>query len=141
MNSLTAKAMHFALAIACVFSTLTGTACADERPPLKAGIIGCDAHALPWTKIINAADATGELADMTVVAAFAGGSDDIPQSIQIRDNSIEGIKALGVEMVDSIAELISKVDVVMILSIDGRTHLEQVRPVFAAGKPDHQPAA
>ncbi len=42
---------------------------------------------------------------------------------------------LGVEIVDSIDELLKKVDVVMILSIDGRTHLEQVRPVFAAGKP------
>ncbi len=39
-----------------------------------------------------------------------------------------------VEMVDSIATLLEKVDVVMILSIDGRTHLEQARPVFAAGK-------
>ena len=42
---------------------------------------------------------------------------------------------MGVEIVDSIDELLEKVDVVMILSIDGRTHLEQARPVFAAGKP------
>ena len=121
---------------ACLLSVLAGRLQADERAaPLKAGIIGCDAHALPWTKIINSADAPGELADMTVVAAYAGGSEDIPQSIEIRDNSVEAIAALGVEIVDSIDELINKVDVVMILSIDGRTHLEQVRPVFAAGKP------
>jgi len=42
--------------------------------------------------------------------------------------------AAGVEMVDSIATLIEKVDVVMILSIDGRPHLEQAKPVFEAGK-------
>lgn len=135
MNSLNNKSMRFILSAVCVLSTIAGTVQADDRPvPLKAGIIGCDAHALPWTQIINAADAPGELADMTVVAAFAGGSQDIPQSIQIRDSSVAAIAALGVEMVDSIDELIKKVDVVMILSIDGRTHLEQVRPVFAAGK-------
>ncbi len=136
MNPLNTKSMRFILTAACILSAIAGTVPAGERPaPLKAGIIGCDAHALPWTKIINAADAPGELADMTVVAAYAGGSEDIPQSIQIRDSSVDGIVALGVEMVDSIDELIKKVDVVMILSIDGRTHLEQVRPAFAAGKP------
>lgn len=136
MDSMKTSSIQFIIAAACVLATVAGNVQADERAtPLKAGIIGCDAHALPWTKIINAADAPGELADMTVVAAYAGGSDDMPQSIQIRDNSVEAIAALGVEMVDSVDELISKVDVVMVLSIDGRTHLEQVRPVFAAGKP------
>ena len=135
MNFMKARAIQFLFAATCYLAVMIGNATADERPPLKAGIIGCDAHALPWTKIINADDAPGELADMTVVAAYPGGSDDIPQSIQIRDDSVNAIAALGVEMVHSIDELISKVDVVMILSIDGRTHLEQVRPVFAAGKP------
>ncbi len=131
-----AKSMRFIVVAACALATLVVDARADERPaPLRAGIIGCDAHALPWTQIINAADAPGELADMTVVAAFAGGSPDIPQSIQIRDDSLAALAGLGVELVDSIDELISQVDVVMVLSIDGRAHLEQVRPVFAAGKP------
>ena len=38
------------------------------------------------------------------------------------------------EIVDSIDELIKRVDVVLILSIDGRKHLEEAKPVFAAGK-------
>jgi len=102
---------------------------------LKAGIIGMDAHALPWTKIINNRQATGELADMTVVAGYPGGSPDIPQSLALRASSVGPVAKLGVEIVDSIDALLEKVDVVMILSIDGRTHLEQARPVFAAGKP------
>lgn len=103
--------------------------------PLKAGIIGMDAHALAWTKIINDPQATGELADMTVVAGFPGGSPDIPQSMELLKAQVEPVAALGVEIVDSIDELLKKVDVVMILSIDGRKHLDEVRPVFAAGKP------
>ncbi len=87
MNPLNTKSMRFILTAACILSAIAGTVPADERPaPLKAGIIGCDAHALPWTKIINDPQATGELADMTVVAAYAGGSADIPQSIQICDS-------------------------------------------------------
>ena len=72
---------------------------------------------------------------MTVVAGFPGGSSDIPQSMELLKAQVEPVAALGVEIVDSIDELLKKVDVVMILSIDGRKHLDEVRPVFAAGKP------
>jgi GFO/IDH/MocA oxidoreductase family protein len=107
---------------------------AEPTLPLKAGIIGMDAHALPWTKIVNNPEATGELADMTIVAGFPGGSPDIPQSMQLLEKSVKPCSELGVEIVDSIDELLKKVDVVMVLSIDGRAHLEQAKPVIAAGK-------
>lgn len=112
-----------------------GIAADNLSLPLKAGIIGVDAHALSWTKILNDANASGELADMVVVAACAGGSPDIPQSMELLKKQEGPVTELGVEIVDSIEELLAKVDVVMILSIDGRAHLEQVRPVFASGKP------
>ena len=106
----------------------------DPSLPLKAGIIGLDAHALPWTKIINDPQAPGELADMVVVAAYPGGSPGIPQSMELLEGRKGPIAELGVEIVDSIDALVEKVDVVMVLSIDGRAHLEQAKPVFAAGK-------
>lgn len=116
---------------------IVGECFAADEPslPLKAGIIGCDAHALPWTKILNDPKASGELADMVVVAAYPGGSPDIPHSVELLNKSVGPMVELGVEMVDSIDELLTKVDVVMILSIDGRPHLAQARPVFEAGKP------
>ena len=101
---------------------------------LKAGIIGLDAHAQAWTKILNNPEATGELGEMVVVAGYPGGSPDIPQSMDLLKRNTEPVRKMGVEIVDSIEVLLKKVDVVMILSIDGRTHLEQARPVFAAGK-------
>lgn len=106
----------------------------DQIVPIRAGIIGIDAHALSWTRIVNDPKATGELADMTFVAAFPGGSADIPQSMELLAKAREPMVALGVEMVDSIDALIEKVDVVLILSIDGRPHLEQAIPVIEAGK-------
>ena len=107
---------------------------AEPRLPLKAGFIGLDAHARPWSKILNDPKAPGELAEITVVAGYPGGSPDIPQSLELLEKGIGPIRDCGVEIVDSIDELIEKVDVVMILSIDGRAHLEQAKKVFASGK-------
>ena len=107
----------------------------ENAKPIRAGIIGLDAHALPWTKIINDPKATGVFAAMQVVAAVPGGSADIPQSMKLLSERQKDVAKLDVEIVGSIEQLLTMVDVVMILSIDGRKHLEEVRPVFAAGKP------
>jgi hypothetical protein len=45
------------------------------------------------------------------------------------------MRGMGIEIVDSIPELLKRVDVVLLESVDGRPHLEQVIPVFKAGKP------
>lgn len=45
------------------------------------------------------------------------------------------VRDMGVEIVGSIDELLNRVDVVLLESVDGRVHLAQARPVIAAGKP------
>jgi hypothetical protein len=42
---------------------------------------------------------------------------------------------MGVEIVDTIPALLSKVDVVLLESVDGRIHLQEAIPVIEAGKP------
>ncbi len=126
------------LSLATCFLSLgvcTISSAGEPSLPLKAGVIGYDAHALSWTKIVNDPEATGELADMTIVAGYPGGSADIPRSIEVIEQRTAQLRELGVEPVDSIDELLEKVDVVLVLSIDGRKHLEEAKPVFAAGKP------
>ena len=71
---------------------------------------------------------------MIVVAGYPGGSPDIPQSMELLGKHIGPLREMGIQIVDSIEELLDKVDVVLVLSIDGRVHLEQAKPVFAAGK-------
>jgi hypothetical protein len=115
---------------------LWGPLAAVATEPLRAGIIGCDtSHVVVFTQLINAASATGPRADVEVVAAYPGGSDDLPASRDRLQGFVEKLKGMDVEIVDSIDELLNKVDVVLLESVDGRKHLEQARPVLASGKP------
>ena len=122
-----------------VLSATAASAAARAEEPgkaLRAGIIGCDtSHAIAFTKILHAADAKPELAGVRVVAAFPGGSPDLPSSRDRVAEYTQQLKGMGVEIVDTIPALLAKVDVVLLESVDGRPHLEQARPVFEAKKP------
>jgi predicted dehydrogenase len=103
---------------------------------IRVGIIGLDtSHVSAFTKAINNPKAVGELADLQIVAAFPGGSADIPTSASRVAGFTAELRDRGVEIVDSIDALLTKVDAVLLESVDGRPHLEQVRPVIAAKKP------
>jgi hypothetical protein len=108
----------------------------DTTKPLRAGMIGLDtSHVTAFTNLLNNPKNEGDLAGIKVVAGFPGGT-DIPAS---KDRVANFTKTLRekymVEIVDSIDDLLKKVDVVLLESVDGRPHLEQARPVFKAGKP------
>jgi predicted dehydrogenase len=105
--------------------------------PLRAGMIGLDtSHVVAFTKLLNAAAPKPELAGVRVVAAYPGGSPDIPSSRdRVAGYTQELRDKFGVAIVGSIDELLAKVDVVLLESVDGRPHLEQARPVFQAHKP------
>jgi Oxidoreductase family, NAD-binding Rossmann fold len=113
---------------------------AGEEPssaPLRAGIIGLDtSHATAFTQLLNAASPKPRVAGVRVVAAYPGGSPDIPSSRDRVEGYTRTLKEKhGVAIVGSIDELLAKVDVVFLESVDGRPHLEQARPVFRARKP------
>jgi hypothetical protein len=105
---------------------------------LRVGVIGTDTSHVPaFAKLLNG-DATvaDHIAGARVVAAFKGGSKDIEESASRVDQFADELRAkYGVEIVPDIAALLSKVDVVLLSSVDGRVHLEQARPVIAAHKP------
>jgi len=109
---------------------------ADQSKPIKVGIIGLDtSHVVAFTQAMNDKNAEGDLAAVEVVAAFPGGSPDIPSSRDRVEGYTKQLREMGVKIVDSIDELLPKVDAVLLESLDGRPHLEQARPVIKAGKP------
>lgn len=104
------------------------------RNEKRVGIIGLDtSHSLAFTKAFNARDAAADLGGYKVVAAYPHGSKDIPSSVERIPGYTEEIQLLGVEIVDSIAALLNKVDVVLLETNDGRLHLEQALEVFKSG--------
>lgn len=102
----------------------------------RVGIIGLDtSHAVAFTKTLNDADSPAVYGGYKVVAAYPKGSNDIKSSVERIPGYIEEVKKLGVEIVNSIADLLKKVDVVFLETNDGRLHLEQALPVLKARKP------
>jgi predicted dehydrogenase len=125
------------LIVGCVAVPLTSARQAPAESPgwatkeLRAGIIGTDTSHVPqFVKIFHAHPEW----KIRVVAAFKGGSPDLPLSANRLEGFAKTIQADGVEIVDSIEALLPKVDVVLLTSVDGRPHLAQVTPVFKAGK-------
>jgi predicted dehydrogenase len=119
-----------------VLCLLTAGFAAERGKPIRVGLIGLDtSHVIAFTQIINDPKNTGDLADLKVVAAYPGGSPDLPDSWDRVKGYTEDLRKKGVEIVPSIDDLLKKVDAVMIESLDGRPHLAQARPVIAARKP------
>src|ERR1700758_525573 len=71
---------------------------------LKAGIIGLDtSHVVAFTGLLNRPDAKGVLAEVRIVAAYPGGSPDLPDSANRVGGYTKDLREkYGVEIVDSI---------------------------------------
>jgi hypothetical protein len=121
-------------AIAC---SLAATAPADEPAKVtRIGMIGLDtSHVIAFTNVLNRPNAEGLFAEMEVVAGYPGGSPDVPSSADRVDKFTEQLREKGIKIYDSIDQMLPHVDAILLESVDGRPHLEQARPVIAAGKP------
>jgi predicted dehydrogenase len=109
---------------------------AETETQLRLGIIGLDtSHVIEFTKLLNDPMRPDHVPGARVVAAFKGGSPDVEASATRIDRfTAELTQNWKVRLADSIEELCREVDAVLLMSVDGRTHLRQVRPVFAAKK-------
>src|SRR6478735_10997240 len=95
------------------------TLSAVAQEPLKIGIIGLDtSHSIAFTKDLNSDKAPPELANCKVVAAYPHGSADIEGSTKRIPGYTDEIKKFGVEVVDSIDELLKRVDCVLLETND-----------------------
>lgn len=118
------------------FVLLLALAALPAAAQIKVGIIGLDtSHVIAFTKILNDPNNPNHVPGAKVVAGYPGGSPDIQSSRERLEGFTKQLREdWGVEIVPDIDTLLKKVDVVLLESVDGRKHLEQVKPVFAAGK-------
>ena len=122
------------LFLALLFLALSVSSHAAE---IRLGIIGLDtSHVTAFTELLNNPAARDHVPGAKVVAAFKGGSPDIPSSIgKVEEYTAELRDKYGVKIRDTIEQVCADVDAVLIESVDGRPHLEQARIVIAAKKP------
>ena len=126
------KLMNWLL-VGFALSLLTPAMAAD----LRIGIIGLDtSHVIAFTEVINDPNHPSHLPGGRVVAAFKGGSPDVQASASRVDKFTSELHdRFQVQLVDNIAALCRQVDAVLLESVDGRVHLEQVKEVLKAHKP------
>jgi hypothetical protein len=122
-------------AVAAVVALLTSSPA--FAADLRLGIVGTDtSHVIGFATAYNDPSSPGHVPGARIVAAFRGGSQDIPASRDRIDGFTRQLQEkFGVEIVDSIAELCRRVDGVLLTSNDGRIHLAQAREIIAARKP------
>ena len=104
---------------------------------IKIGIIGLDtSHAVAFTRTINDSSRPDYVPGGRVIAAFKGGSPDLTASAgRIDKFTAELQEKYKIKLVDSIPALCEMVDAILLESVDGRVHLEQVRQAFQSKKP------
>ena len=104
---------------------------------LRIGIVGTDtSHVMVFTKMLNDPSAKDHVAGAKVVAAWKGGSPDVESSRTRVDGYAKDLaEKFNVEIEPDIPTLCSKVDAVLIESVDGRAHLMEAKQVIAAHKP------
>ncbi len=118
------------------FVLLLALAALPAAAQIKVGIIGLDtSHVIAFTKILNDPNNPDHVPGAKVVAGYPGGSPDITSSRERLEGFTKQLREdWGVEIVPDIDTLLKKADVAKLESVDGRKHLEQVKPEFASGK-------
>jgi hypothetical protein len=103
---------------------------------LRLGIVGTDTSHVPaFTSILNDTSSPHHVPGARVVAAYKGGT-SLPASANRVEKFAEQLKSRwGIEIVPDIATLCSKVDGILLESVDGRIHLQEVKQIVAAKKP------
>lgn len=103
---------------------------------LRLGIVGTDtSHVIAFTQVLNDPSRPDHVPGARVVAAYKGGT-DLPQSATRVDKFAAELKSKwNVEFVPDIPTLCSKVDAILLESVDGRIHLQEAKQIIAARKP------
>ncbi|CAM4398189.1 putative dehydrogenase [Paenibacillus endophyticus] len=103
----------------------------------RIGIIGLDtSHANTFTQLINDSDHALHIPGGQVVVAFPGGSADFELSSTRIGGFTDQMKSRsGIKIVGSPEEVAEASDAILLLSVDGRVHLEQFRSIASYRKP------
>ena len=120
------------------FLTVTlALATAASAADVRLGLVGTDtSHVIAFAAAFNDPASPDHVPGARIVAAFRGGSPDLPSSRDRIDGFTSQLRdKYAVEIVDTIEELCRRVDGVLLTSVDGRVHLAQARDIIRGRKP------
>jgi len=108
-----------------------------QKAALRVGLVGLDSsHAVEFTALLNDPTRPDHVPGARVVAAFRGGSADVEASAKRIDRFTAELRdRWKVELVAALPELLTRVDAVIITSVDGRAHLPLFRQLLPTRKP------
>ncbi|NLE46089.1 MAG: Gfo/Idh/MocA family oxidoreductase [Chloroflexi bacterium] len=103
---------------------------------MKVGMVGLDtSHCVAFAKLLSGSGSDYSIPGVDLVAAYPGGSELFSLSRdRVKGYTDELRTTYGVTICDSIEDVVTDVDAVLLESVDGRQHLEQFRKL-AVGKP------
>ncbi|MFD2114591.1 Gfo/Idh/MocA family protein [Paenibacillus yanchengensis] len=104
---------------------------------LKIGMIGLDtSHVVAFTELLNSADHEHHVSGGKVIVAYPGGSADFELSYGRVEQFTTALKEKhNITIVDTIEEVATMSDALLLESVDGRVHLEQFQQIASYGKP------
>jgi len=118
--------------------TTLGWNCPVEaaEPVVRIGILGLDNYqSVAFTQLFHDPKATGDLAGIKVTAAFPGEpSADIGESVENLPKWVQAMKDFQVPLVDSVDQVLSQCDAVLVMPVDGRRHRKLAEAAIRAGK-------
>ena len=103
---------------------------------IRVGIVDCDtSHVVQFPMRLNHIEIDEEqwVDGAQVVCAYRGTSKVTPD--ETMDNYVGKLKEFGVEMVDSLEDMLGKVDAVCVESQEGSVHFDRAKPFIEAGLP------
>lgn len=118
-------------------AAVAGASGVSRAADLRLGIVGLDtSHVGSFLQMFNDPRSPDHVPGARIVAAYKGGSPDVEASAsRIEGYTRLAVRRYGVRLYPSIEELAANVDGILILSVDGRPHLDQFRHTLAARKP------
>ncbi|MEH7246803.1 Gfo/Idh/MocA family oxidoreductase [Neobacillus niacini] len=103
---------------------------------LKIGMIGLDtSHAVAFTKLLNDPNNRFHVTGGKVMMACPVGSFDFALSYSRIDGITKEVEQYGVQIVRTIEEVAEQCDAILVESVDGRVHLEQLQKMIMFNKP------
>jgi len=121
----------------CLVLSLLLSSAGAQTADLRICAIGLDtSHSVSFASLLNDPGNPKHIPGARITKAWKGGSPDVEASASRVDGFAKEMSAkYGVVLCDTIEDAMKDVDAAMILSVDGRPHLQEAQHVFPFHKP------